>query len=552
MKSVFLRTCFCLLCAAFFTQAGAADASRTLVIPVWVNGEMAVLDENTKFLIPFENDYNGVIAGDYQDTYWRMGANETWSLISRKDGVRVPDFSNSMDVLLPGLFWFAQGDKYGVVDAHGNILYPARHDELYVSLHEEFLYHGSKGKYGILYLSAQDREAKGKTMTPAHYDEIESDVWVRNHGGLVLARRGKDSWVIDLNARTEQKVPYAKFSGVMREGHIVVATEARQDKKGREIAPERHGLANAQGKVVIPLQYAWLGEPSEGRVAFRAKKDGPCGYLDFSGKEVLKAQFACCLAFGKKGALVSREGSGPKEKYGLIDPAGNWILEPKYDYAYDKENFPLSFQPGVSFVAVESSALVAPIGLFDTNRGEEIVPRQHFRLDILNEKLLTFVPYNAPATTIWLLDSATHESAMGVMDWSGKVLIAPREFNLFTLDASGKAIYATSNGFFKGGLQAVYSLEGKELARFGAAAPSDGQTWQTAQIDPEAGLILIDWHARDEEDGEYQVLRAAYTLTGKPLFRVETVECGAEVLKDGKGNVLWPKDVTPYCLSGKK
>jgi hypothetical protein len=38
-------------------------------------------------------------------------------------------------------------------------------------------------------------------------------------------------------------------------------------------------------------------------------------------------------------------------------------------------------------------------------------------------------------------------------------------------------------------------------------------------------------------------------LTGKPLFRVERAECGAEVLKDGKGKILWPQDVTPYCNS---
>jgi hypothetical protein len=547
MQSVLLRTCFCLFCATFFTLAGAADAPRSLAIPVWVNGEMAVLDENAKFLLPFENDYNGVIAGDYQDTYWLMDANEAWSLVSRKNGVILPDFSGGMGVLLPGFFLFEQNGKFGIVDAHGNILHPARYEELYTSLHEEFVYYGSKGKYGILFPFAKNSDAKGKAMTPAHYDDIDSTEWVRHHGGLVLALRGKDSWLINLNARTEQKVPYAKFSGIMREGHIVVASEARQDKKGRETAPERQGLADAQGKLVIPLQYAWLGEPSEGRIAFRAKKDGPCGYLDFSGKEVLKAQFANCLTFGKKGALVSQESSGLKEKFGLIDPAGNWIMEPKYDYAYDKEDSPLSFQPGVSFVAVESSALVAPVGLFDTNRGEEIVPGQHLRLRILNEKLLSFVPYNAPSTTIWLLDSATHESAMGIMDWSGKVLVAPRDFNLFTLDASGKVIRATSNGVFKGGLQAIYSLEGKELARFGAAAASDGQSWQNARIDPEAGLILIDQHIQDEEDGEYKRLRAAYTLTGKPLFSVETVKCGAEVLKDGKGKVLWPQDVTPFC-----
>ncbi|MDR2626129.1 MAG: WG repeat-containing protein, partial [Zoogloeaceae bacterium] len=502
MKFVFLRTCFCLFCAAFFTRAVASeDALRALVIPVWVNGEMAVLDENTEFLIPFENDYNGVIAGDYQDTFW-LNADGVWSLVSRKNGVILPDFSETMGTLSSGTFWFEQNGKYGIVDAHGNVLYPARFEELYTSLHEEFLFYGSKGKYGILHVSTKDREAEGKTMTPAHYDDIASDVRVRDHGGLVLAQRGRDSWVIDLNARTEQKVPYTKFSGVMRSGYIVVATEARRDKKGREIAPERHGLADAQGKLVIPLQYAWLGEPSEGRIAFRAKKNGPCGYLDFSGKEVLKAQFASCQAFGRKGALVSREGSDLKGKYGLIDSAGNWIMAPKYDYAYDRDEFPLGGLPGVSFVAVESSTLTVPIGIFDTNRGEEIVPRQHFRLSILNEKLLTFVPYGAPLTTIWLLDVPTHESAMGVMDWSGKVLIAPSDFNLFTLDASGKAIRASSNGIFKGGLQAIYSLEGKELARFGAAAPSDGQSWQDVRIDLEADLILINQHTKDEEDNE--------------------------------------------------
>ncbi|MDR1647377.1 MAG: WG repeat-containing protein [Zoogloeaceae bacterium] len=550
MKSVFPRICFCLLCAILFARAVVAgEETRPLAIPVWVNGELAVLDENAKFLIPFENDFGNVIAGDFQDVFW-LNINDAWSLVSRKDGVIVSDFSENMGRLLPGVFWFGQNGKYGVVDARGNVLHPARHEDLYTSQHGEYLFYREKDKYGILYPPQQEnRETKRKTMTPAHYDDIDSDAWARDHGGLVLAQRGKDSWVIDLNARTEQKVPYAKFSGVLRDGHIVVMTEARQDKQGRETAPERYGLADAQGKLVVQLKYAWLGEPSEGHIAFRAKKDGPCGYLDFSGKEVLKAQYVSCRAFGKKGALVSQEGSDIKGKYGLIDFAGNWIVPPKYDYAYDSDVFPSGFLPGISFVAVESSAFFSPVGLFDTNRGEEVVPPQHLRLHILNEKLLSFVPANAPVTTIWLLGTPTQESAAGIMDWSGKVLIEPRDFNLFTLDASGKAIRATSNGIFKGGLQAIYDLEGKELARFGAAGPGDGQTWQTARIDPEAGLILIDQHTSDEENGERQVLRAAYTLTGKPLFRIETVECGAEVLEDGKGKILWPQDVTPYCDS---
>ncbi|MDR1889836.1 MAG: WG repeat-containing protein [Zoogloeaceae bacterium] len=537
MQTFCKKRFFLALLALATSAACLAQTPRPpLALPVWVNGEVAVLDENANFLIPFENDYNGIIAGDYQNTLW-VSVDDTLSVVSR-DGreIIVADFpGHAAGPLLPGLLWFrGEDNKLGIANARGEVVQAALYDEFYTSRYGEYIVYELKGKSGII-------NRNGEVITKARYNEI--DAWSgKMQGGLILAEQDKTSWVIDINARTEKKVTYREFSGAFNDGHIPVS-----NRKAGEMTTPLYGLADASGKLVIPLKYPRLDTPAEGLIAFKEKEDGPCGYLDFKGKVVIKPRFASCLHFGKKGALASETGTDLKGKYGLIDRAGAWVMPPKYDYAFN--SICVEMPSNLACVALEKSLFFAATGIFDLDRGEEVIAPEFTNLAVLNENLLRFTPAKVTYTNIHAMGSITQEPAVGLMDWSGRVLIEAREFNILSLDDSGKVIHASSNGGFKGGLNAVFDLQGRELLRFGSAdADSGAARWQSVKVAPEQSLIYLYAHARDEDGEESRTLSAVYTLTGERLFGIETTDCGAEVLKDGKGKTLWPEEVTPYCV----
>lgn len=59
-------------------------------------------------------------------------------------------------------------------------------------------------------------------------------------------------------------------------------------------------------------------------------EDGKYGYIDEKGEWVIEPKFDYANAFGTNGLAAAYDG----EKWGYIDTKGEWKIEPKYDYAY--------------------------------------------------------------------------------------------------------------------------------------------------------------------------------------------------------------------------
>lgn len=210
-----------------------------LAIPVILNNTAVLVDENGKLLIPVESEYQPRIAGDYQNTVWAV-KNNAWYLIS-KDASKVikADFSGEpLGDLIPGFSWFLNGEKYGIVDAQGNIVQPPQYDEIYSGGDEEFIVYTINEKFGIL-------NAQGELVTQALYDEVDLGSLARN-AGLIVGKRGNESWVINTKTKAQTKVPYADLKGV-ENGYIKIST------------PDgKWGFADLEGKEVIAPQWPTL------------------------------------------------------------------------------------------------------------------------------------------------------------------------------------------------------------------------------------------------------------------------------------------------------
>ena len=94
--------------------------------------------------------------------------------------------------------------------------------------------------------------------------------------------------------------------------------------------------------MVIPCIYPKVSGFSEGRAV--VQKNGLCGYIDPSGKEIIPLEYSRCLDF-KDGKAVVYKGM---RKAGVIDRNGQVIIEPSIDRL-------LLFAEGRGLVRDESS-----------------------------------------------------------------------------------------------------------------------------------------------------------------------------------------------------
>lgn len=74
---------------------------------------------------------------------------------------------------------------------------------------------------------------------------------------------------------------------------------------------------------------------------FWIREDGKYGYIDRSGKVVIKPQFDNTMGFNEGLAATSVGG-----KYGYIDLKGKWVIKPQFDFTY-------MFSDGLAMVEID-------------------------------------------------------------------------------------------------------------------------------------------------------------------------------------------------------
>src|SRR5688572_18741627 len=84
------------------------------------------------------------------------------------------------------------------------------------------------------------------------------------------------------------------------------------------------GYIDRTGKIVIKPQFVWAEEFSEGLAAIE-NEDGKHGYIDESGAVVIEAKFDNWTDFSEGLAAVSID-----FEWGYIDRTGKWAIQPQF------------------------------------------------------------------------------------------------------------------------------------------------------------------------------------------------------------------------------
>ena len=512
--------------------AAVGQAIDKLAVPVCVNTRCGVVDQDGKTLLPFDNKYGAIYANRPGNSVFvavPKARDGVWRLMSADGKTTIKGPFSSMRMLTPGYYGVGKGGKLGIIDDHGNEVQPFRFDDLSAigDPGNQYIAYELGGKQGIL-------NAKGEKITEAVYDSPSMPF-----GPLVLAERGGQGWLINFETRTEQAVPFDYLSKRFADGVMV-----SQHMKNRT-----YGLIDAKGKELVPqTQYQWMGSAGNGYVAFRKEYDDPCGYMDYSGKVVIQPKFAKCEPFGKLGAMAQARGAdGKAGQYGLIGRQGQWLLSPRYDLAESAElgligQAHLRDIAGYAAIARKKDSDSLSYGIFSTDEGKELFALQYPLIGVLTSDLFVYSDDKAPKINVNFMGSVESMSSLGLMNRAGKVLSKPQTFMGFTRDPSGRFVLG-HEGTAPDSKVALFDLRGTQLI-----APE----WQELEVDAERGFILANEVFVGQDNRPHSELRAMYDLTGRTIFTVKFLSCGAEQLVDGEGRPIWPANPATFCPKKKK
>lgn len=145
-------------------------------------------------------------------------------------------------------------------------------------------------------------------------------------------------WVADYFEGRAVFCENGKYGFLDEDGNIVVQAiydSARPYQNGYarvsrwEGQQEKYGLLDLEGREVLPLEYAWIGEPSEGlRPVYPENRRG--GYLDDDLQLVITCQYSETGDFTNGYACVAVDDENGRPLRGAIDAAGRVVVPTAY------------------------------------------------------------------------------------------------------------------------------------------------------------------------------------------------------------------------------
>ncbi|MFM2284199.1 MAG: hypothetical protein RL222_1703 [Bacteroidota bacterium] len=186
----------------------------------------------------------------------------------------------------------------------------------------------------------------------------------------------------------------------------------------------KYGAIDITGKLLIPMQYSYLSQMSEGLLCF--KKEKGYGFIDKKNQEVIPPMYRTGAVFKGGLACVSPLDS---TYYGYINKKNEWVVKPKYLRGADFKG-----KYAVVFKTRDYSLNSDMGGVIDVT-GKELVPCEYDNIIVYDD---FFVVKKA------LKQNYSIAYKYGVRDFTGKEIL-PAEYEDISLKA-GTSYYQVMKG----------------------------------------------------------------------------------------------------------
>lgn len=303
-----------------FFKEGLAAAAK--------NGKYGFIDKGNRVVIPFEFDN----VSDFENGRSVVECNEKLGMIDRS-GKRIFECEfEDLGAVSEGYVYGAKGEKYGFYEKNGALRIEERFDEAYsfsngiakVQLGDRQAYIDPFGTYMIppgydnisfftdSLLIFEDDEYFGlmlRNCTPVHKAEYDEIAQLKDGRALYV----KDDLIGYFDEKGKIVLPpkFETFPNYLEKG-------AYSGAHAIAVMKGKYGVIDRNGKFMIAPTFSNLGQVSS-LIAFTKGKGW--GFMDLTGKEILKPQYEFAESFVDGQAIVEQ-----LTLSGVIDQKGNFVI----------------------------------------------------------------------------------------------------------------------------------------------------------------------------------------------------------------------------------
>ena len=232
------------------------------------------------------------------------------------------------------------------------------------------------------------------------------------------------------------------------------------------------GYVNKSGKKVIKANYAEAYNFAECGLALVCTEDGKYGFIDTNGKMAIKAKYAAASSFNEYDvAIVVDDENG---LYGLINKKGESLIKPKYEYIGEFDDYgraPFQNEDG-KWGFIDAKGKVVVKAKFDavkgySEKGVAVAADESGEWGVINKKgewelkpkfdvVSGFDQFNR--CIIGVKDESTGALEYGIIDANGKYIVKPKYAMIQTFSDDGLAIFKTEDDEY-----GALNTKGKEV-----------------------------------------------------------------------------------------
>ncbi|KFX56623.1 DUF3298 domain-containing protein [Clostridium botulinum] len=360
--------------------------------------------------------------------------------------------------LYPALKNTIKGDVYGYIDEKGNLIIEPKFTRAY-----DF------NKYGLAIVEENDKwgliNVKGEYVIKPIYDNInefnemraifniKDYMGVLNEKGTVITKKKynfisdyKDGRAVIAVSSDNGEYIYGYIDLYGKEIVSPKYSEANDFNNGVALVKSQeksYSLINRSGQVLATYNYEYVAQYGDGLIVFANSYDGPFGFMDINGKEVIKPIYKQAQGFKNKVAIVTEDDSyvGP---YGVIDLNGRYIFQPIFSDVkiLGEDRLALGMSIG------EDKYLTRYIYAIGDTKGNKLTDFIYLVVGDYKDGLA----YASDNENTFFIDKLGNEvKSLPIVSGSGELSIkndlvyANIDYSPYYLDKSGKVIYKPNN-----------------------------------------------------------------------------------------------------------
>lgn len=234
-----------------------------------------------------------------------------WGYINKKGVFKIkPIFDQAMDFQVNGVAVVAVNNKNGVINRYGQFIVRPKYDTI-----SPF----SEGRAQVIDGQGfKVIDENGRVLTSKPYSMIGS----YNDGRALFANTTENGLYLYgyLNRQGKEVIP-ARF---------ITANEFHNGYAVVQISDQEFALMNKDGKIIHKYPYPFVGNLSDGLLAFKETKDGKFGYIDKNSDVVIPPKYTFAQPFQHGYAIVNMS-SDYRNEYGLINKTGDFLILPTFN-----------------------------------------------------------------------------------------------------------------------------------------------------------------------------------------------------------------------------